>query len=130
MCNASLVGGVAIGAVVANVESGWIRHGAIAVGICTALNSLDGQVYTFGKGPTQTTVTAPKTEIMQGTSIVIEGTVTDQSLAQMGTAAVSDASMSGWMEYLHMQKPIPSDVVGVSPAGRVGFEPTTPTLGG
>lgn len=93
--------------------SGWIRHGAIADGIYTALNSLDGQVYTFGKGISATTVTAPKTEIIQGTSIVIEGTVLDQSLAQPGTAAVSDSSMSGWMEYLHMQKPVPSDVVGV-----------------
>jgi hypothetical protein len=44
---------------------------------------------------------------------VIEGTITDQSPAQPGTAAISDDDMSAWMEYLHMQKPIPANAKGV-----------------
>jgi hypothetical protein len=78
--------------------SGWIRHGAIVDGIFTALNSLDGQVYTFGKGPSATTVNAPKTSVTLGDTVVIDGTVTDQSPGQPDTACVSDSSMSGWME--------------------------------
>ena len=93
--------------------SGWIRHGAIADGIYTALNSLDGQVYTFGKGLSKTTISAPKVEIIQGQKVVIEGTVTDESPGQPGTPAISDEDMSAWMEYLHMQKPIPTDAKGV-----------------
>jgi hypothetical protein len=93
--------------------SGMIRHGAISDGILTALNSLDGQVYTFGKGPSATTVIAPKTEITLGQKVMIEGTVTDLSPGQPGTPAVSDESMGAWMEYLHMQKPFPSNVTGV-----------------
>ena len=93
--------------------SGWIRHGAIADGIYTALNSLDGQVYTFGKGPSKTTVSAPQTQITLGEIIMITGTVTDQSPGQKDTPAISDASMSGWMEYLHMQKQFPADATGV-----------------
>ena len=93
--------------------SGWIRHGAISDGIFTALNSLDGQVYTFGKGASATTVTAPKASVTLGDTVVIEGTVTDQSPGQPDTACVSDASMSGWMEYLHMQKEFPTTATGV-----------------
>jgi hypothetical protein len=93
--------------------SGWIRHGAISDGIYTALNSLDGQVYTFGRGPSKTTVTAPKVEIIHGEKVVIEGTVTDESPGQPGTPAISDEDMSAWMEYLHMQKPVPGDAKGV-----------------
>ncbi len=93
--------------------SGWIRHGAISDGILTALNSLDGQIYTFGKGPSTTTVSAPQTAIAKGTSVIITGTVTDQSEGQKGTAAISDQDMSEWMEYLHMQKPKPTSATGV-----------------
>jgi hypothetical protein len=93
--------------------SGWIRHGAISDGILTALNSLDGQVYTFGKGPSATTVSAPQTAVPKGNSVMLTGTVTDQSPGQKGTPAISDADMGAWMEYLHMQKPIPGNAKGV-----------------
>jgi hypothetical protein len=36
---------------------------------------------------------------------LIEGTVMDQSPAQAGTPAISDADMSTWMNYMHMQLP-------------------------
>jgi len=93
--------------------SGWIRHGAFSDGILTALNSLDGQVYTFGKGPSAVTVEAPLTAVLLGTGVTIIGSVTDQSAGQKGTPAISDADMSAWMEYLHMQKPMPINAKGV-----------------
>jgi hypothetical protein len=93
--------------------SGWIRHGAISDGILTALNSLDGQVYTFGKGPSATTVTVSQNPIAKGSNTMILGTVTDQSPGQKGTAAISDVDQAAWMEYLHMQKPKPANAAGV-----------------
>jgi hypothetical protein len=35
------------------------------------------------------------------------------SPGQPGTPCVSKESMTGWMEYIHMQKPLPDDVTGV-----------------
>ncbi len=94
--------------------SGWIRHGAISDGILTALNSLDGQVYTFGKGPSETTVTATPKVTAKGSSVMVEGTVLDMSPGKPETPAVADESMGPWMEYLYMQKPMPTDVQGVT----------------
>ncbi|MHA2345639.1 MAG: outer membrane protein assembly factor BamB family protein, partial [Candidatus Hodarchaeales archaeon] len=93
--------------------AGWLKNPAISDGIATSINAMDLQIYTFGKGTTATTVTAPKTEIMQGQKIVIEGTITDQSPGQPGTPAISDEDMAAWMEYLHMQKSLPSNAKGV-----------------
>jgi len=42
---------------------------------------------------------------------LIKGTVLDQSPAQPGTPCVSKESMATYMEYLHMQKPIPDGYV-------------------
>jgi hypothetical protein len=93
--------------------TGSMSPGAIADGYLVASNSYDGYMYVFGKGPSATTVTAPDTGIPFGTSIVIKGTVTDQSPAQKGTPCVSDDSMDAWMDYLHMQKSMPSNATGV-----------------
>jgi hypothetical protein len=41
-----------------------------------------------------------------GTSVLIQGTVMDQSPAQPNTPCVSAGSMGTQMEYLHMQQPI------------------------
>jgi hypothetical protein len=94
--------------------SGWMRHGAISDGIYTTFNSLDGQVYTFGKGQSAITVSAPQTAVPKGTAVMVTGKVTDQSPAQLGTPCISDESQAAWMEYLHMQKPIPGDGTGVT----------------
>jgi hypothetical protein len=80
--------------------------GAIADGYLTFASSYDGVMYVFGKGKSATTVAAPMTEVSKGTGVLIEGTVTDQSLAQPGTPCVSVDSMGTQMEYLHMQQPI------------------------
>ena len=86
--------------------SGGGAAGAIADGYLTYDNKYDGYMYVFGKGPSETTVTAPQTAITAGTSAVILGTVLDKSPAQTGAACVSRDSMTAYMEYLHMQKPI------------------------
>jgi hypothetical protein len=98
---------------------GW----PVADGYIVYLNTYDMQIYCIGKGPSATTVDAPLTAISKGQSLMLRGTVTDQSAGAKRlveesknsiVAAVSDASMSGWMEYLYMQKPKPSDTVGVT----------------
>jgi len=82
---------------------------AIADGYLIGTSEYDGIQYAFAKGKTTTTVAAQPV----GTGMVIQGTVMDLSPAQPNTPAVSDASMSGWMEYLHYQYPIPHDTTGV-----------------
>ncbi len=94
--------------------SGWMRNPAISDGILTAVNSYDNQIYTIGKGPSATSVTASDDAIPKGSTIMIRGSITDQSPGQKGTPCISDQDMSAWMEYLHMQKPKPSDATGVS----------------
>jgi hypothetical protein len=86
---------------------------SIADGYLAFPNAYDGYMYIIGKGPSATTVEAPSSGITIGDTIVIKGTVTDQSPGQPGTACVSDESMGAWMEYLHMQKPMPSNATGV-----------------
>jgi hypothetical protein len=93
--------------------SGMFRNPVVADGILTALNSYDGQVYTFGKGPSKTTVTAPQNAVEVGESFTIVGTVTDQTPSSKDTPAISDEDMTAWMEHLHMQKAIPADAKGV-----------------
>ena len=71
-----------------------------------ATSSWDGYMYVFGKGKSATTVTASPKTIAKGATVLIEGTVTDQSPAQPGTPCVSKESMKTQMEYLHRQMPI------------------------
>lgn len=120
--------------------AGMMRHGAISDGIYTVLNSYDGVIYTFGKGPSATSVYVQQDVVSKGSTILIKGTVTDQSPAQKGTPCVAKESMSSWMEYLHMQRPIPAEVKGVSvelyaiyPDGSynyIGTATTEPMAGG
>jgi len=80
--------------------------GAVADGYLVASNTYDGYTYVFGKGKSETTIEAPSTAITLGDSVMLTGTVLDQSPAQLGTPCVSADSMSTWMEYLHLQQPI------------------------
>jgi hypothetical protein len=71
-------------------------------------------MYGFAKGQTATTIAAsPKIVSGAGSSILIEGTVMDLSPAQPNTPAISDDSMSEWMEYLHMGRAMPTNATGV-----------------
>jgi len=102
------------GAPLWNLTAWFISHGNIvADGYFVGLNGYDNQLYCIGKGPSATTVSAPLTTITDGQSLMITGAVIDQSPAQKGTACVADESMSGWMEYLHMQQALPTNTKGV-----------------
>ena len=80
----------------------------IAEGYLLTTNEYDGLMYCFGKGKSETTVSAPLTAVTLGQSLTVQGTVMDLSPASAGTAAISDADMTTWME-----KPIPMNVKGV-----------------
>ncbi len=88
---------------------------AIGDGYLTALNSYDNQIYCFGKGPSATTVTAPDTASPLGSSVMIRGTVTDQTPSDeaKGTPAISDEDQQAWMEYLYEQQGMPANAKGV-----------------
>ena len=93
---------------------------ALADGYLLMPNAYDNQLYCYGKGLSATTVSAPETTQTFGTEILVKGTVTDQSPGQTslgipakGTPAISDASMTDWMEYLYMQQPYPTNATGV-----------------
>ncbi len=86
--------------------------GPIADGYMFEMSS-DGYTYAFGKGISETTVTAPAVQIVAGQKAMIIGTVLDQSPGQPGTACVSDQSMGEWMAHIHKGLAIPANVTGV-----------------
>ena len=69
-----------------------------------------------------------------GSPVTIRGTVSDQSAGQTclgipakGSPAISDASMSSWMEYLYQQKPQPANATGVPVTLSILTQTTTHT---
>jgi hypothetical protein len=120
--------------------NGGIMPSAAANGYVLGSSQFDGQMYCLGKGPTQTTVSAPQTAITSGTPVIISGSVLDKSpssssatLTAMfanGVPAVSDDNMSVWMDYLYMQNStlvnsppicngVPVTLTAVDPNGNV-----------
>ena len=91
----------------------WGGGPVIGDSIIAMWNSYDGQIYSIGKGPSATTVTAPNIGVPAGASVIIGGTVTDQSAGAKDTPAISDESMDEWMQYLYMQFPRPANASGV-----------------
>jgi hypothetical protein len=76
------------------------------------LNYFDNRIYCIGPGNSATTVSAPQLVPAVGSSVMITGTVTDDTpgagsrnmndkvdLALKGTPAISDEDMGRWMEY-------------------------------
>jgi hypothetical protein len=96
---------------------------AIADGYTNFFNSYDHQIYTLGRGPSATKVTVGPKSSTYGTSVVVEGTVTDLSAGTKqteqaarfpdGVPVSSDESMTEWMSYIYQQQPLPSDFTGV-----------------
>ena len=96
--------------------------GPIQDGYMVGASFYDGYMYVFGKGRSETTVSAPLTAIAIGQSAVITGTVMDKSPGDLGTYSnpmartdfpekipcVSKESMQTYMDYLYMQIPIPA----------------------
>jgi hypothetical protein len=101
----------------------WGGQAIIADSIIATMDTYDQQVYTIGKGPSQTSVTASPKTSTYGSSVIIEGTVTDISAGTKqsgqaarfpdGVPAVSDESMSEWMLYVYKQLPRPTNATGV-----------------
>ena len=97
--------------------------GLIGDSTIVALDTNDNRIYAIGKGPSATTVSAAPKAIVSGTSVVIEGMVNDVSPGTEnialkmrfpnGVPAVSDESMSEWMEYVYRQFERPADITGV-----------------
>jgi hypothetical protein len=97
----------------------------ISDGRIVYLDNHDNQIYCLGKGDSATTVTASPKVSVHGTSVLIEGTVTDQSpsgrhnvagdldFSLKGTPAIADEYMDAWMEYMFHQRPMPTDAKGV-----------------
>ena len=97
---------------------------AMADGFDTWFNGYDNQIYVVGRGPSKTTIQAPLTAITLGSSLMIQGTVTDISAGTKqdaqaadfpnGVPVVSDASMTDWMGYVYQQKPCPTNAKGAT----------------
>jgi hypothetical protein len=102
----------------------WGGRAVIGDSIIATMDTYDQRVYGIGKGPSATTVTASPKVSVHGSSVVVEGMVTDVSpgtnsaALQMrfpnGVPVVSDANMSDWMLYVYKQFERPADVVGVN----------------
>jgi hypothetical protein len=96
---------------------------AIADGFNTWFNGYSNEIYTVGRGPSQTTVQAGPKSTVLGNSVVIEGSVTDIASGTLqdeqaarfpnGVPVASDDSMTDWMGYVYQQRPLPEDFVGV-----------------
>jgi hypothetical protein len=96
---------------------------AHADGYMIEWDSYDNQIYSFGKGPTATTVSIQNDVTTHGNKVLVKGMVTDESAGTKdsdrtarfpnGVPAVSDESMSAWMEYVYKQQPCPANVTGV-----------------
>jgi len=101
----------------------WGGNGVIGDSIIATMDTYDQRVYAIGKGPTQTTVSAPDLSVDFGKSVLIKGTVTDispgtkeyalTSRFPSGVPAVADECMSEWMLYVYKQFEKPNDATGV-----------------
>jgi hypothetical protein len=89
----------------------------------TTLNAYDNQIYAWGMSATKMTVNAPSVGITTATPITISGSIYDISAGASqeavaanfpnGLPAVSDTSMSAFMEYVYMQQEKPTNTTGV-----------------
>ena len=95
----------------------------VADGFLAYYNYYDNRVYSVGKGPSSTTISASPKVSVYGNSVLVEGSVIDTASGTKqdeqaarfpnGVPAVSDENMNAWMEYVYMQKPKPDNVKGV-----------------
>ena len=101
----------------------WGGNGVIGDSIIATMDTYDQRIYSIGKGPSATSVAASPKVSVEGSSVLVEGMVTDVSPGTNdaglmmrfpnGVPAVSDANMSGWMLHVYKQFELPADVVGV-----------------
>jgi hypothetical protein len=90
------------------------NYDVVADGYYAYFNGYDSKVYVIGKGPSETSMNIQNNVLTLGSSVLIEGTVTDIAAGTkqdeqaarfpQGVPAVSDASQKAWMEYVYFQK--------------------------
>ena len=86
---------------------------SLADGYIVTGNKYDNRMYSIGKGPSAVSVEIQNDIVAKGSSVLIKGTVTDQSPGAKGTPAIADQYMQQWMEYLYEQQSIPGNAQGV-----------------
>jgi hypothetical protein len=96
---------------------------AIADGVMVTLNAYDNQIYAWGKSATKINVNAPDVGVTTQTPIAITGSIYDLASGSKqeavaanfpnGLPAVSDASMTDFMQYVYMQQEKPTNTTGV-----------------
>lgn len=101
----------------------WGGQPIIGDSTIVGFSSYDNRIVAIGKGPSATTVNASPKASVYGTSVVIEGMVTDISPGTQefaitarfpqGVPAIADESMSDWMLYVYQQFPKPTTATGV-----------------
>ncbi len=102
----------------------WGGDAVIGDGVIAGLNAgYDNRIYAFGKGASATSVDVSPTISTNGDKVVVEGYVTDIAPGTSqydiaarfphGVPAVSDVSMTGFMQYVWMQYPRPTNTTGV-----------------
>ena len=95
----------------------------IADSTIVMFNTYDNRIYAVGRGPSATSVAASPKVSVYGSSVLVEGMVTDVSpgtedaVVAMrfpnGVPAVSDDSVGEWMKYVYAQFDRPTDATGV-----------------
>jgi hypothetical protein len=104
-------------------ETRWGGNGVMGDSIIATMDTYDQRVYAIGKGPSATTVSAGPKVSVEGSSVIVEGMVTDISPGTEdyglrarfpnGVPAVADENQSDWMLHVYKQFELPADVVGV-----------------
>ena len=103
----------------------WGGTCVIGDSIMAGLNAgYDNRIYSFGKGASATSVEASPKVSTDGSQVLLEGYITDLApgLSQYdiaarfpnGVPAVSEDSMTDFMQYVWMQYPRPTNTTGVS----------------
>jgi outer membrane protein assembly factor BamB len=101
----------------------WGGHAIIGDSIIAFQDTYEQRVYAVGRGPSKATVTASPKSSEYGTSVIVEGSITDISPGTEeyaiaarfpnGVPCVSEASESEWMKYVYMQFERPTNATGV-----------------
>ncbi|HTY75162.1 MAG TPA: hypothetical protein VMD05_06320, partial [Candidatus Nanoarchaeia archaeon] len=113
----------------------WGSGVAVSDGYLVGWNAYDNQIYCIGMGPSKMTLAPVTNAVTQGSSIAIQGTISDQSAGAPAAAtkqglqyaaAVSDKDQEQYMEFLYEQQSFPSNAVGVQ-VRLTAFDPNNNT---
>ena len=101
----------------------WGGESIIGDSIIATYDSYDQMIYAIAKGPSAVSASAPDTAVPLGSSVIINGKVTDVSPGTnsiemnarfpSGVPAIADEYMSEWMRYVYKQFERPADAMGV-----------------